>query len=370
MTRTVPLLDLKAQFATIREEVLAAVTGVLESQVCINGPLVEELERAIAARSGCRFGVGVSSGTDALLDTLMALGVGAGCEVITTPFTFFATAGCIHRAGARAVFVDIEPDTYLIDPSRIEAAITERTRAILPVHLYGQPCDMDAIGAIARRHGLFVVEDAAQSIGATRGGVPCGGFAESTACCFSFFPSKNLGAAGDGGMIVTNDAALHDRMKLLRNHGAHEKYFHDEVGANFRLDALQAAVLLAKLPKLDEWSRRRRENAAYYDSRFQGTAVVPPTIRDGCVSAVNQYVVRVPNRDGVKAKLAARGVASEIYYPRPLHLQRCFEYLGYREGDLPHAGRAAREVLALPVFPELAPQDLEYVADAVLACAG
>ena len=361
----VPLLDLTAQYAYLKEDVLNAVAGVLESQVCIGGPNVLELERQVAAVSECGYAVGVSSGTDALLNVLMSLGVGPGDEVITTPFTFFATPGCVHRVGAKPVFVDIDPLTYNIDPAKIEAAITPNTKAIVPVHLFGQVSDMDAILDISRRHNLLVIEDAAQSITATYKGRPCGGL--GTAGCFSFFPSKNLGAAGDGGMIVTNDQALCTRMMLMRNHGANPKYFHQFVGGNFRLDPIQAAVLLVKLPHLNAWSAARRRNASYYNSRFAGSSIRTPYVRPDCVSIYNQYVIRVDQRDKLAGHLREAGIGAEVYYPVPMHLQECFRFLGHREGDFPEAEKAAKEVLAIPIYPELTPEMLEYVAHAVLA---
>ncbi len=361
----VSLLDLKAQYNTIREDVLAAVESVLESQQCIGGPKIAELEKQIAALSDCQFAVGVSSGTDALLCSLMALNIGAGDEVITTPFTFFATAGCIARLGATPVFVDIDPRTFNIDPELIAAAITPRTKAIMPVHLFGQLCDMDPILDIAAQHGLHVIEDAAQSISATYKGRRAGSM--GTCGCFSFFPSKNLGAAGDGGMIVTNDRDLYERMNLMRNHGAKPKYFHATIGGNFRLDPIQAAILLVKLPHLDAWSEARRRNAAYYDERFSGSPVQTPFISKDCVSIYNQYSIRVPNRDALLAQLTERQVQSEIYYPLPLHLQKCFAYLGYSEGSLPHAEAAAQEVVALPIYPELPAEARAYVAETVLS---
>jgi len=360
----VPLLDLKAQFSTIREEVLAAVTEVLDSQVCIGGPKVAELEQRVAAISDCRYGVGVSSGTDALLCALMALGIGPGDEVITSPFTFFATGGSIVRTGATPVFVDIDPCTYNIDPNWIDAAVTPRTKAIVPVHLFGQMCDMDPIMAIAAKHNLHVIEDAAQSITATYKGRMAGSI--GTCGCFSFFPSKNLGAAGDGGMIVTNDADLHAKLSIFRNHGAKPKYFHKYVGGNFRLDPLQAAVLLVKLPHLGEWSEARVRNAAEYNRRFASSPLGVPYVRPDCVSIYNQYVIRVERRDELKAHLATRGIGTEVYYPLPLHLQECFRSLGYGEGSLPESERAAREVLALPVYPELSEDMRAYTAEQVL----
>lgn len=360
----VSLLDLKAQYATIRAEVMAAVEAVLESQQCIGGPKITELEKKVAALSDCAFAVGVSSGTDALLCSLMALNIGKGDEVITSPFTFFATAGCIARVGATPVFVDIDSRTFNIDPEAIRAAITPRTKAIMPVHLFGQICDMDPIMAIASEYGLTVIEDAAQSISATYKGRKAGSI--GTCGCFSFFPSKNLGAAGDGGMIVTNDAELYERMTLLRSHGAKPKYYHAIIGGNFRLDPIQAAILLVKLPHLDAWSEARRRNAAYYNERFADSPVQIPYILPGCISIYNQYSIRVPQRAALMEHLAQQEVQTEIYYPLPLHRQQCFAYLGYADGSLPRAEAAAREVLALPCYPELPPQLRNYVTETVL----
>ncbi len=360
----VPLLDLKAQYAGIKEEILSAIGEVLDSQVCILGPKVAELERQVAALSDCKYGVGVSSGTDALLAALMALEIGVGDEVITTSFTFFATAGCVSRTGATPVFVDIDPRTYNIDPKLIERAITPRTKAIIPVHLYGQMCDMDPIMEIARRHKLYVIEDAAQAISSTYKGQKAGSIGHVG--CFSFFPSKNLGGAGDGGMLVTNDADLHERLLVMRSHGSKPKYYHKVIGGNFRLDPLQAAVLLVKLPHLGAWSEGRRRNAAIYDQQFAGSPVITPWISPDGVSIFNQYVIRVPERDGLMAHLHAEQIGCEIYYPVPLHLQECFKNLGYKEGDLPVSERAAREVLALPIFPELSMEQIHFVSRTIL----
>jgi dTDP-4-amino-4,6-dideoxygalactose transaminase len=343
---------------------LAAVTDVLDSQVCIGGPKVAELEQKIAALSGCRFAVGASSGTDALLNVLMSLDIGPGDEVITTPFTFFATAGSISRTGATPVFVDIEPKTYNIDPALIEPAVTPKTKAILPVHLFGQVADMDPIMDVAARHGLAVIEDAAQSISATYKGRQAGSI--GTAGCFSFFPSKNLGGAGDGGMIVTDDEKLYERLVIMRNHGSKPKYYHKYVGGNFRLDPIQAAVLLAKAQHLNGWSEGRRRNASYYTGRFKGTQITPPYVRPDCVSIYNQYVIRVERRDDLIAYLKSNSIATEVYYPRPLHVQECFASLGYRQGQLPASEEAAASVLALPVYPELTPEMLNFVADTAL----
>lgn len=361
----VPLLDLKAQYASIKDQVLAAVSDVLDSQVCIGGPRVTELEEKIAALSGCKYAVGVSSGTDALLNSLMSLEIGPGDEVITTPFTFFATVGSITRVGAKPVFVDIDPRTYNMNPALVEQAVTPRTKAIMPVHLFGQTCDMDPIIEIATRHELSVIEDAAQAITATYNERRAGSM--GTVGCFSFFPSKNLGAAGDGGMIVTNDDKLYDRLTTMRNHGAKPKYFHRYVGGNFRLDPVQAAVLLVKLPYLRAWTEARRGNAAYYDSAFSDLPLTRPYIQPGCRSIYNQYVVSLERRQHVAAYLDHFGVGYEIYYPRPMHLQECFAYLGHRTGDFREAEAACERVLALPIYPELVENSRAYVAKTVSA---
>jgi len=364
----IPLLDLKAQYATIKDEILAAVSEVLESQRCIGGPKVSELEEKIAAISDSSFAVGVSSGTDAILNSLMSLGIGDGDEVITTPFTFFATVGCIVRAGAKPVFVDIEPKTFNINPELIEPVVTEKTKAIMPVHLFGQMADMDPIMEIANKYNLAVIEDAAQSITSTYKGRKAGSIGATG--CFSFFPSKNLGGIGDGGMIVTNDEQLYGRLFIMRNHGSKPKYYHKHIGGNFRLDAIQAAALLVKLPHLDEWSEGRRRNAAYYDKKFAPTFVQTPYISPECVSVYNQYCIRVPNRDEVLAHLREKNIGCEIYYPVPLHLQECFRSLGYKEGDCRQAEKAAKEVIALPVYPELTDEMKDYVVDSVLEVEG
>jgi dTDP-4-amino-4,6-dideoxygalactose transaminase len=360
----VPLLDLKAQYSTIKDEVLAAVSEVLESQVCILGPKVAELEQKVAELSDCRFGVGMSSGTDALLAGLMALGIGPGDEVVTTPFTFFATAGCIARTGARPVFVDIDPRTFNIDPARIEKAITPRTKAIMPVHLFGQLADMDPIMDIARKHGVPVIEDGAQAISATYKGRKSGSIGAMG--CFSFFPSKNLGGAGDGGMVVTNDPDLHERLLLMRSHGSKPKYYHKVVGGNFRLDPLQAAILLVKLPHLDAWSEARRRNAARYDRIFAGSPIKTPWISSDAETIYNQYVIRTPKRDELMKHLKNAEIGTEIYYPVPMHVQECFRDLGHKKGDFPESEKAAAEVLALPIYPELTSQQIDYVGATVL----
>jgi len=364
----VPLLDLKAQYATIKNDVLAAVSEVLESQRCIGGPKVTELEKNIAAISDCKYAVGASSGTDAILNSLMSLDIGQGDEVITTPFTFFATVGCISRTGAKPVFVDIDPRTYSIRPDLIEQSVTEKTKAIMPVHLFGQMADMDPIMEIAAKYNLAVIEDAAQSITSTYKGRKAGSI--GTVGCFSFFPSKNLGGIGDGGMVVTNDEKLFNRLTIMRNHGANPKYYHKVIGGNFRLDPIQAAALLVKLPHLDDWSQARRRNAAFYDNKFAETAVVTPYISPDCVSIYNQYVIRIPGRDQLIACLKEKGIGCEIYYPHPMHLQECFRYLNYKQGDFPEAEMAAKEVLAIPIYPELTDEMKDYVAETILSFIG
>ncbi|MBE0536459.1 MAG: DegT/DnrJ/EryC1/StrS family aminotransferase [Phycisphaerae bacterium] len=361
----VPLLDLKAQYVGIRDEVLAQINEVLDSQQCIGGPKVEALEKAVAAASDCKYAVGVASGTDAILNTLMSLEIGPGDEVITTPFTFFATAGCIARVGAKPVFVDIDPKTFNLNPTGIEAAITDKTRAIMPVHLFGQMADMDSIMAVAGQASLAVIEDAAQSITSTYKGRKAGSI--GTAGCFSFFPSKNLGGIGDGGMIVTNDKKLYKRLMIMRNHGMEPKYYHKEIGGNFRLDPIQAAALLVKLPYLDKWSAKRRKNAKYYSKRFKGTVVRTPQISKDCESIYNQYVIRVPRRDELVEYLRKKDIGCEVYYPVPLHLQECFAFLGYKQGAFPKAETASQEVLALPIYPELTDDMKDYVIETVLS---
>jgi dTDP-4-amino-4,6-dideoxygalactose transaminase len=360
----VPLLDLKAQFETIRGEIRAAVDEVLESQQFINGPQVKDLEEAVAQYSACKVAVGVSSGTDALLCALMALGIGPGDEVVTTPYSFFATAGSIARTGARCVFVDIEPDTFNVDPARIEAAITPRTRAIMPVHLFGQTADMDPILEVARKCSLFVIEDAAQAIGATYKGKQAGSM--GTLGCFSFFPSKNLGGLGDGGMIVTQDPTLGEKLVVFRNHGSKPKYYHHYVGGNFRLDTLQAAALVVKLRYLDGWTEKRRQNARKYDGLLaDAPGVTLPRVDPRGESIFNQYVIRVEKRDALQAFLKEQGIGTEVYYPVPLHEQECFKDLGHERGAFPVAEAAARTSLALPIYPELRDEQIAWVADRI-----
>jgi dTDP-4-amino-4,6-dideoxygalactose transaminase len=380
----VPLLDLKAQFAQIRAEVMPAIDQVCASQHFILGEHVRALEEEIARYCTASAGIGVSSGTDALLLALMALGVGAGDEVITSPFTFFATAGTIARTGARPVFCDIDPVTFNLSPAAVQTfvdgrcevrdeglinrATGGRIKALMPVHLYGQSADMDPLMAIARRHGLKVIEDAAQAIGTEyKNGVRAGTIGDVG--CFSFFPSKNLGAFGDAGLCTTNDAELAEHLRVLRVHGGKPKYFHALIGGNFRIDELQAAVLRVKLKYLDGWTEGRQRNAAYYDAAFAsaglGANLRTPLVVAGYRHIFNQYVVRAQNRDALKARLAERGIGSEIYYPVPLHLQQCFAYLNYRAGDFPQSERAAAETLALPIYPELTQAQLAHVVATV-----
>lgn len=374
----VPLLDLKAQDAAIHAETRAAIERVVESQHFILGPEVEALEREVAAYSQCRFGVGMSSGTDAILAALMALDVGPGDEVVTSPNTFIATASCIARLGARAVFVDVEPRTWNLDVTQLAAAITPKTKAIMPVHLFGQMADMDAVLAVARERRIAVVEDAAQAIGSEWKGHRAGSLGAMG--CLSFFPSKNLGAFGDGGMVVTNDEALAKKLRLLRVQGQQPKYFSQILGGNFRLDALQAAVLRAKLPHLDDWSSARQRNADDYRRRFaaagiDATAIAPtdaspvalPQETPGGRHVYNQFVIRSRRRDELKGYLAQQDVGTEIYYPHPMHLQACFTSWGYREGEFPVAEAAARETLALPIYPELTEAQRQHVVDSVVA---
>jgi dTDP-4-amino-4,6-dideoxygalactose transaminase len=351
----VPLLDLEAQYRPLRDEILAAMTRVCDGQRFIMGPEVEALERELASYLDVRHAIAVSSGTDAILAALMVLGIGPGDEVVTTTYSFFATAGCVARVGATPVLVDIDPVTFNLDPAAVRAALTPRTRAIIPVHLYGLCAEMDPIMEAAREHGIPVIEDAAQAIGATYKTRQAGSI--GTIGCFSFFPSKNLGAFGDGGLVTTNDPALAHELRLVRNHGAEPKYFHKRVGANFRLDALQAAVLRVKLPHLARWTAMRQANAARYDALLASAGlsdrVAVPFVPVDRRHIFNQYIVRVPDRDRVRAFLADRGIGTEIYYPVPFHLQECFAGLGHHRGDFPHAEAAAASTLALPIYGEL-----------------
>jgi dTDP-4-amino-4,6-dideoxygalactose transaminase len=381
----VPLLDLKLQYQPLQKEILAAIEKVCASQAFILGPATRELEAAVAAYCQCRFGIGVSSGTDALLVALMALDIGRGDEVITSPFTFFATAGTIARTGARPTFCDIEPDTFNLSPASVLSFIERRCqtkdgklinkdtqgviKAIMPVHLYGQVADMGPLVQIARRFGLKVIEDAAQAIGAEDAQKGrAGSFGDVG--CLSFFPTKNLGAFGDAGMcVVANDQALAERIEVLRVHGGKPKYYHEFIGGNFRIDEIQSAVLNIKLKHLDAWSTGRQRNARVYDNAFEvadlGKAVETPRAVPGLRHIFNQYVIRVRDRDKLRQHLMAAGVGTEIYYPVPLHLQECFAYLKHRKGDFPLSERAAEETLALPIFPELTEAQLRYVVQSV-----
>ena len=367
---SVPLLDLRAQYQSIKADVDAAVAEVMTSQHFILGPKVEECEKAIAAYSRAKHAIGVSSGTDALLIALMAAGIGRGDEVITSTYTFFATAGSIVRAGAKPVFVDINPVSFNLDPAQVAAAVTPRTKAIMPVHLYGQMAEMAPLLALAAKHKLTVIEDAAQAIGAEDQGRRAG--AGGDYGCFSFFPSKNLGAAGDGGMVTTNDDAAAERLRVLRVHGSKPKYHHKVIGGNFRLDALQAAVVTVKLRHLDDWTAARQRNAARYDALFaarglvaSGRVTLPRVVTSRHI--FNQYVIRVAQRDELLAHLKAKGIGTEVYYPVPLHLQECFRDLAYKPGDFPHSEAAAAHTLALPIYPELTEAQQAEVVDAIAA---
>jgi dTDP-4-amino-4,6-dideoxygalactose transaminase len=379
----VPLLDLKAQFAQIRSEVMPVIEQVCASQRFILGEHVLALEAEVARYCASADGIGVSSGTDALLLALMAIGVGAGDEIITTPFTFFATAGTIARVGARPVFCDIDPGTFNISPRAVQDFVDRqctvrggqlinhatggRIKGLMPVHLYGQSADMHPLMAIAKRHGLKVIEDAAQAIGTEYRGVRVGSIGDIG--CFSFFPSKNLGAFGDAGLCTTNDSDLAESMRVLRVHGGKPKYFHAVIGGNFRIDELQAAVLRVKLKYLDGWTEARQRNAAFYDAAFASAGLAEkletPQAANNGRHIFNQYVVRVQNRDALKDFLAERSIGTEIYYPLPLHLQKCFAYLNHVTGDFPEAERAAQETLALPIYPELHQAQLNAVVASI-----
>lgn len=382
----VPLLDLKAQYAPIREEIREVMDEVCDSQWFVMGPNVQALEEQIAAYSHCARGIGVSSGTDALLVALMALDVGHGDAVITTPYTFFATGGTIARVGARPIFCDIEPDTYNICANKLREIIENdcdhkdgnvihkssgtHVKVLMPVHLYGQTADMDALVAVSEEYGLPMIEDAAQSVGAEYlSGERAG--SRGAIGCFSFFPSKNLGAFGDGGMCTTNDEELADRLAILRLHGGKPKYYHSIVGGNFRLDALQAAILLVKLKSLDDWTAGRQSNAAYYDKAFAaagtGDKIVTPVTRTGKRHIYNQYVIRVADRDGLRERLSEAGIGTEIYYPVPLHRQECFAELGYEKGDCPESEAAADSTVAIPIYPELTREQQDYVVETIVS---
>ena len=362
----VPLLDLRAQHTTIRDEMVSAIMKVVDDQAFILGKPVADLEAEVAKLSNAKYAVGCANGTDALLISYRAIGAGAGSEIITTPFTFFATAGAIHNVGARPVFVDIEPKTFNINPAAIGAAITSKTKAIVPVDLFGQVAAMEEVAKVAK--GLPIIEDAAQSIGARRkiDGTWRMAGEVATIGTFSFFPSKNLGGYGDGGAVVTQDEGLYNELKRLRTHGSVTTYVHEIVGYNSRLDALQAAALLAKLPHLAGWSAKRRANAAFYNQAFADVAeIITPYTEPVSESIFNQYTIRVPRRDELKAYLASKGIGHSVYYPLPLHLQPCFSYLGYKEGQCPESERAAKEVLSLPIYAELTSAQLDEVVTAV-----
>lgn len=360
---SIPILDLKAQYQSIKNEIDAAVLGVMASGHFVLGPNVKALEAELAEYVGCQYGVGLASGTDALRLSLAALDVGPGDEVITTPFTFVATASTISHAGARPMFVDIDPRTFNIVPAQIEAAITGRTKAIVPVHLYGQPAEMDAIMDVARRHNLYVIEDCAQAIGATDDGRHIGSFGD--VACFSFYPTKNLGAYGDGGMVTTNNPELAERIEVLRQQGSKTRYYHDVLGFNSRLDEMQAALLRVKLRHLDTWQAKRRRVAARYDELLGNLDVEIPFIRPGVTHVYHQYTIRVPRRDDLHQFLKDRDIGTMIYYPLPLHLQQLYHDLGYAEDSLPVSEQAAREVISLPIYPELAEEQIRIVAEAI-----
>lgn len=365
----VPLLDLKTQYKQLRELTKTLLDDILDSQYFIGGKYVARFEEEIASYCNVKAAVGVSSGTDALLSSLMAIDIAASPfkrgepdEVIVPDYTFFATAGCVWRTGAKPVFVDINRDTYNIDPDQIEAKITPRTKAIMPVHLYGQCAEMEKICAIAKKYNLSVIEDGAQAIGAKRDGVKVGNFGDCA--CLSFFPSKNLGGLGDGGMVITNNEALAEKIRQMRNHGMEPKYYHKFVGGNFRLDAIQAAGLLVKLPHLDTWGQMRRSNASIYNEAFESVEEIKtPYIQPQNYSIFNQYIVAVDHRDDVIAYLRSKDIGCEIYYPVPLHMQECFAQLGYKEGDFPNAEYAAKHTIALPIYPELTLDQLNYVIE-------
>jgi len=364
----VPLLDLKAQYDTIRTKIEPVIKEIVESQYFILGPKVKELEEKVAEYSETKYGIGVSSGTDALLIALMALDINEGDEVITTPYSFFATAGVIARLGAKPVFVDIEPDYFNIDPLKIEKAISPKTKAIIPVHLYGQTADMNPIMEIAKKHKLYVIEDAAQAIGSKyHDGRKAGSIGHMG--CFSFFPSKNLGGFGDAGMVVTSDSDLAEKLIQLRVHGSAPKYYHKIIGGNFRIDALQAAVLSVKLDYLDKWTTGRQKNAENYNQLFMNakldSIIKLPKININYHHIFNQYILRVPKRDELLKFLQSNNIGCEIYYPLSLSNQECFSYLGYNEGDFPESEKASKETLAIPIYPELSSEQQQYIVDKI-----
>ncbi|MDD3049950.1 MAG: DegT/DnrJ/EryC1/StrS family aminotransferase [Candidatus Cloacimonetes bacterium] len=360
----VPILDLNAQYKDIIDEIKHEINKVMDKHQYILGPQVKELEEKIAEFCNCDFAIGCASGSDALVLALMAVGVNEGDEVITTPFTFFATAGSVHRVGAKPVFVDINPKTFNIDPEKIEKAITPKTKAIMPVHLFGQAADMDAIMAIAQKHNLKVIEDNAQGIGALYKGKTAGTIGDIGT--LSFFPSKNLGAMGDGGMCLTNDPELAQKLMKLRVHGEVQKYYHKWVGFNSRLDSIQAAVLIVKLAHLQNWSTARQKNAKYYFEQLSGLKqIVLPHIEKDCVSIFNQFSILAEKRDELMQYLLDNGIGCAIYYPKPLHLQECFSYLNYKEGDFPVSENTANKVISIPIFSELTKEQQDYIISTI-----
>lgn len=359
----VPFLDLKRQYSAIKKEIDEAVFSVLSNTQFILGPEVKSFEEKVAAYCGTKFAIGVASGTDALLLSLRACGVKLGDEVITASFSFFATAGVISRLGAVPVFVDINPETYNINPDQIEKKITPKTKAIMPVHLFGQCADMDPITDIAKKHNLKIVEDAAQAIGAEYKGEKAGAIGDFG--CFSFFPSKNLGGVGDGGMVVTNNPDMAEMVRILRVHGSKPKYYHSVVGYNSRLDTIQAAILSVKLRYLDDWTKKRREHAEVYNSAFKDLDIITPKEESFNYHIYNQYTIAVKNRDELRNYLKEKQVGHDTYYPVPLHLQECYKFLGYKKGDLPVSERKAGEVVSIPIYPELAKEEQEYVISTI-----
>lgn len=361
---SVPLLDLKAQFASIKDEVLPAIQEVCASQMVCLGPAVAEFEKQVAEFIGCGFALGVTSGSDALIAALMALDIGPGDEVITTPFTFFATAGAIARVGATPVFVDIEKDSFNIDPQLVEAKVNAKTKALLPVHLFGQAANMEALDQIAQRHNLAIVEDAAQAIGASRNGTQCG--AMGALGCFSFYPTKNLGAFGDAGLVTTNDETLAEKLKIIRDHGQSPRYYYHRIGGNFRMDGIQGAVLSVKLKRLAQWNEKRRINAALYNELLADSPVQTPVIEKANCPVYHQYTIRTDRRDELQQYLVDKGIGCAVFYPLSLHQQPCFAHLDYQTGDFPVAEQAAAEVLSLPIYAEATEDQIKSVAQGIL----
>lgn len=359
----IKFLDLTRQYEKIKHEIIPVVDSIMESQYFINGPIVKEFENNFANFCDTKYAVGCSSGTDALLMSLMALGIGPGHEVITTPFTFFATVEVIVRVGATPVFVDIDEKTFNIDTTMLDSAVTKKTKAIIPVHIFGQCCNMDDVLAVSKKHDLYVIEDSAQAVGATWKNKKAGSM--GTVGCFSFFPSKNLGAFGDAGAVVTDNEQLYEKLLRTRQHGIDIKnvYYYEHLGGNFRIDAIQAGVLDIKLKYLEEWSKMRSKNAAFYNSRL--SSATTPYRDDNCYHTYNQYVVRSKQRDDLRQRLSSNGISSAIYYPYPIHEQKCISHLGYESGDFPACERACKEVLALPIYPELRLEEMSYIVDVV-----